>query len=470
MSETADNLGSIQSPPPSTADAAPEVTDYGRERSRRLMSGIATSLVSRGIAALAPLILVPITLTYLGRDVYGVWMTAASVTSMVLWADFGLGNGLLTKLAPCHARRDWETARRYVSTTYAVLTATALVLVGLLIGLSEVVPWAALFNVSNEGLFAVSREIAVVCLSAMIVNIPLSLVQRVQYASQQVAQSNLWQAGGSLAAVALAAMAVNWEAPAAVVVAAAVTGPLAVNVINSVVVYHGGGRVMAPRPGFVDHRFARTLLRLGGQFFVLSIVTSAALNADNLIVTQALGPAAVTEYAVPVKLFTALGLVVTLVNLPLWPANGEALARGDISWVRRTTRRMTLLSGGGVLIPSVALVLGGDWVIRVWTGTDLGTPQLLLAALAAWWFLLAITSPRFMVQNAAGLVRPQLIGWTVYLLASVPLKWLAAEEIGLAGVPLVGAGLYLACVWSAAQIGYRRTLQARSLDDYAGVK
>jgi len=437
-------------------------TDHGRERSRRLVSGIATSLVSRGIAALAPLILVPITLTYLGREVYGLWMAAASITSMVLWADFGLGNGLLTKLAPCHARRDWDTARRYVSTTYAVLAATALALLGLLFSLATAVPWASIFNVSDDNLVPTARAIALICLAAMFVNIPLSLVQRVQYASQQVAQSNLWQAAGSVTSVAFAATAIAAKAPPAVVVSAAVAGPLAVNIVNSAVVYSRAGRPIAPNPRFVDRRFATTLLRLGGQFFVLSIVTSAALNADNLIVAHTLGIASVTEYSVPVKLFTALGLVVTLVNLPLWPANGEALARGDIAWVRRTTRRMTLLSGGAVLIPSAILILGGDAIIKTWTGTDLSAPPLLLTGLAAWWFLLGVTSPRFMVQNAAGLVRPQLVGWTVFLVASVPLKWFAAEQMGIAGLPLVGAGLYLACVWSAAQVGYRRTLRMRS--------
>jgi O-antigen/teichoic acid export membrane protein len=462
MSETADGVGSVPTPPPIDLPEAPG--EAGRARSRRLASGIATSLVSRGVAALAPLILVPITLTYLGPDLYGLWMTVASVTSMMLWADFGLGNGLLTRLAPCYANRDWGTARRYVSTTYAVLLVTAAALIGLLFAISAAVPWASLFKVSDAGLAPAARQIALICLSAVLVNIPLSLIQRVQYACQQVAQSNLWQAGGGLLAVAFAAGAVYAHAAPTLVVAASVAGPLVVNAINSAVVYSRVQRRISPHPAYVDRRFARSLLQLGGQFFILSIVTSAALNVDNLIVARTLGLTAVTEYSVPVKLFTALGLVVTLVNLPLWPANGEALARGDIEWVRRTTRRMTLLSGGAVLVPSVVLILSGDAIITAWTGTDLAAPPLLLAGLAAWWFLLAVTSPSFMVQNAAGLVRPQLLGWTAFLLTSVPLKWIAAREIGVAGVPLVGAALYLAFVWSAARVGYRRTLRDRSFE------
>jgi len=222
------------------------------------------------------------------------------------------------------------------------------------------------------------------------------------------------------------------------------------------------GRLLAPRPGSVDRRFARALIQLGGQFFILSIVTSIALNADNLIIAHTLGLAAVTEYSVPAKLFTALGLIVTLVNLPLWPANGEALARGDLEWVRRTTRRMTLVSGTAILLPSALLIIGGNALISAWVGGALYASPLLLGSLAAWWLALATASPRFMVQNAAGLVRPQLVGWAVFLIVSLPLKWAAAREFGIAGVPLVGTVLYLVCVWPAANAGFRRAISSRS--------
>lgn len=456
MSETTDGLGTARTPLPLGLPEASD--DPGRARSRRLASGIATSLLSRGVAAVAPLLLIPITLAYLGTEVYGLWMATAAVASMTLWADFGLGNGLLTKLAPCHARRDWDTARGYVSTAYAVLGATAAVLLAVLWGLAWVIPWASIFNVTDPELEPLARQITLVCLSAMLVNIPLSLVQRVQYACQQVAQSNLWQAAGGLTSVAMAWIAVRAEAAPVVVVACAVGGPLLVNGLNSGYVYLRADPQLAPRPSLVDRKLARALVELASQFFALSVFTSIALNIDNLIIARALGLAAVTDFSVPAKLFTALGMMVTLVNLPLWPANGEALARGDLEWVRRITARMTLISGAGVLLSSVFLVIFGDALISAWVGDVLDAPPLLLAGLAAWWLLLATASPRFMLQNAAGVVRPQLVGWVLFLVLSLPLKWVAARALGVAGVPLAGSILYLACLWPAAVVGTRRVM------------
>ena len=437
-------------------------TSHGSRRTRRLVSGVLAAVVSRGVGAVAPLLLIPITLRYLGPQVYGLWMAVGALAGMALWADLGLGNGLLTKLTPCYSSGDWALARKYVSTAYAVLLPIALVLTALLWSLAGTIPWSGLFNVSDPKLDSTARTVALICLSAILINIPLSLVQRVQYAYQQVAQSNIWQAAGTILSVGVAWAAVSAGLAPTIVIAAAVSGPIISNIANSLWVYSRTGRPLSPRLSSVDRSVIATMFRLGGQFFVLSIITSVALNADNLIIAHSLGLAAVTAYAVPVKMFMALGLMVTLINLPLWPANGDALARGEYGWVRKTTARMTLLSGAAVLLPALALFLFGDRVLSTWLKADLhGSPWLFLW-LGLWWVLLATASPRFMVQNASGLVMPQLVGWVLYLVLSVPAKLLVAHTFGVAGVAGVSAVGYGLLVWPAAAMGYRRVLSSRT--------
>src|SRR6266545_4108416 len=283
---------------------------FARERNRRLTAGIITSVVSRGTGALAPLVLIPITLSYLGDELYGLWMAVTAVTGMALWADLGLGNGLLTKLTPCYASGDTAAARRYISTTYGVLSVVALGLLAGLWALSGVISWTSTFNVTDPAVEAEAR-----------------------------------------------AVALEARLSPALVVGAAVSGPPLANLLNSAWLYGRQCRLLAPRPTRVDRTVARSLLLLGGQFFGLSIAMSIAVNADNLVIAHALGLEAVTDYSVPARLFSALGLLVTVVNLPFWSANGEALARGDLGWVRRVTGRMTLASGLVVLLSSAILVL-----------------------------------------------------------------------------------------------------------------
>jgi hypothetical protein len=79
--------------------------------------------------------------------------------------------------------------------------------------------------------------------------------------------------------------------------------------------------------------------------------------------------------------------------------------------------------------------------------------------LAAWWIIMAALSPVFMVQNGAGVVRPQLVGWGVYAVISIPVKALLATAWGIAAVPWVGAALLTVTVLPAALIGYHRVMR-----------
>ncbi len=87
------------------------IVEEGTARSRRLIKGIGSSVVARAATSLLPLLLIPLTIRYLGTEQYGIWMAITSVTSMLLWADLGLGNGLLTKLAPLVAKGSWADGR-----------------------------------------------------------------------------------------------------------------------------------------------------------------------------------------------------------------------------------------------------------------------------------------------------------------------------------------------------------------------
>ncbi|MBM0240149.1 oligosaccharide flippase family protein [Micromonospora sp. ATA32] len=445
----------------STLEGAP---GGARARSRRLVTGIVTAAASRAAGLLVPLLLIPVTLSYLGPDRYGLWMAVIALTGMAAFADLGLGNGLMTKLAPCYASGDTDRARRYLSSTYALLGAISLTLCALLWLCVGLVPWSSVFNVADTASPSETRVMVLIWLTAFVVNVPLALINRVQYAYQQIGASYIWQGAGNVVTLPLVLLAVHADLPPVAVVAATAVGPPLVNAVNSLWVYGHRMPQLRPRLDAVDRGLAWTLLRLSGVFFVLTIVMSLANNADNLIIAHALGVQSVTEYAVPAKLMSQLGVLVYLVNLPLWPANGEALARGDLAWVRRTVRRMTAISLLVTALPSALLVLAGGRVFAAWLPIPLGGDRWLLAGLALWWVLLASFSPFLMVQNAAGVLRPQLVGLVLYLGVSVVAKWYGAKAYGLAAVPFIGFFAYGLTVLPAALHGYRRTLARYEVD------
>ncbi|WP_422739383.1 lipopolysaccharide biosynthesis protein [Micromonospora sp. WMMD729] len=432
----------------------------GRSRSRALVGGIVSSLAGKMVGLAAPLLITPLAFRSLGAERYGLWMAVTSLTSMALFADFGLGNGLLTRLARLRGTGERQAAAREVSSAYALLgVLSALLMTALVVSLWWV-PWPALLNATAPPLAADVRPVVLLCFGAFIANIPIALIQRVQYAHQQVAQSNLWQAGGSLISVALVYAAVTNAVGHVLVIAAAVLTVPAVNLANSLCYFGWQDRELRPRLRHVRAGVARGLLRLGVRFFLLSVLASVVLNLDGFLIGRVLGLSAAATYAVVLRMFALLTLFITLVNLPLWPANSEALARGDLPWVRRVTARMVWLSALVVSLPGVAFVLVGNDVLRHWVrATDLPhVSPVLFAGLALWSVLLAVAAPLFMVQNSVGLLRPQFVGWAGCLLLAVPLKVVLAHRMGLPGVALASAVTYGLTVLPAAVVGYRRVL------------
>ena len=169
---------------------------------------------------------------------------------------------------------------------------------------------------------------------------------------------------------------------------------------------------------------------------------------------------AAAHYSVVTKLFATLSLFVTVIGLVLWPSNSQALARGDINWVRTTTRRAAALSGVIVLATGVPMVLLCKPLLTAWLGKANvpAAPMPLLMALLAWSAILAMASPLFMVQNSIGLLRPQLLGWCAFLPISIIFKVILVQKIGIAGVPIAGSIAYVALMVPPAIFGYRRSL------------
>jgi O-antigen/teichoic acid export membrane protein len=425
--------------------------DMRRARSRRILSGIGTGLIARLVAIASPLLLVPIALSYVGNNAYAAWTAALSLTSMAVFADLGLGQGLLTSLTPLVVKGEMAQARRLVAVTYSCLASVALAGVSLFSFLGRVTDPAAWVGAQAS---PEVNLVVLVCLAAFVVNVPLSLMTRVQYATRRVVQAHLWQAVGALSALILAWSSILLDLGVVFVVSAAVGGPLIVNLVASVWLFK---REPGLCPSLVrpNRHELRALFRLGGGFMALNVVMAAAVNLDVLMVSHTTTALAVVSFGLAVRVFSQLGSLVSMVNAPLWPANAEAIAEGDWEWVERTTNRMTVASLCAIGTSSAALVLAGPGIFDLWAGKDLELDRTLLAGAALYWTLIATLSPRFMVQNSVGVLGHQLRGWTAYLVLSVPLKFWLLEQGLMQLLMSASFVVALATVLPGCLIGYR---------------
>ena len=73
------------------------------KRENRIGSGLISNMALSGICKPASMIMgyiyVPIVLSFLGTEKYGIWSTLLTILSWISYFDIGIGNGLRNKLA-----------------------------------------------------------------------------------------------------------------------------------------------------------------------------------------------------------------------------------------------------------------------------------------------------------------------------------------------------------------------------------
>jgi len=405
-----------------------------RERYRRAALTSAATVAGKGFGFVATLISVPLTVDYLGVERYGIWVTISSIVAVLGFADMGFGNGLLNAISAAHGRDDREFAKSCVSAGFFMLCGLGAVLGAAFAAAYPFIPWGRVFNVAaNVGVAEAGPAMAVFW-ACYLIGLPLSVVSRVQMGYQQGFMNAAWQAAGSCLTLACLLTAIWWRASLPMLVAALAGAPLLATVFNGMRLFGWEKPWLLPQPSAVTLTAIRRIAGTGVLFLILQLAVAMMTSIDNLIVAQYAGPQAVTALAVPARLFVVATGIVYVALTPLWPAYGEAIARGDVTWVRRTVIRSSATAALLTVVIVTPLVFWGKPIIQAWVGEAVDPSLPLLMGLGCWAVLSAVGTSLAMFMNAANVVGFQVVTAIAVGLASVALKVSVIGEYGNAGV------------------------------------
>ncbi|NTU82071.1 MAG: lipopolysaccharide biosynthesis protein [Chloroflexales bacterium] len=428
---------------------------HGQRRYVRIIQATLVAGLGKGLGLFVGIISVPLTIGYLGTERYGLWVT---ISTLLIWfqlTDIGLGNGLTNLLAeaygadrPAQAQRDTATAFWMLCGVAALVAAGAL-----LVGAR--VDWAGLFQVRSAEARAELGPALAVALGLTCLGLPLQVVERVYSAYQEGAVANLWSALGNLASLA-ALVLVTGTAGGLVALVAAMSGAtLAVKVISALWLFTRHKPWLAPLPARFDPGRLRRLSVIGSEFFVLQLAAMVLFQTDSLLIAYVLGPQQVTEYNLVYRLFSFVLLAQGLLLAPLWPAYGEAAARGDWPWIRRAFARSMAVNWALFGGAAIVLALVGQPVITAWTGGLVMVDQGLITLMMVWTLVNIWGGLLGTLLNGLQIVRPQAILALVMAALNIALSLLWVRELGVYGVVLATIVAYGATnAWIAPILGY----------------
>jgi O-antigen/teichoic acid export membrane protein len=443
-----------------------------KERFRRAALTTIASASSKAIALLTGLISVPLTFRYLGAERYGIWMVLISIIAAMSFADLGIGLGLMNAVSEAYGKDDRALAREYVTSALVMMLCIAafLALVGA-VGY-PFVPWQRLFNVRSEVAAAEGARAFLVLYGAFVVNIPLGVITRAQAGLQKGYSSQVVSAIGGIFSLGAMLLVIALHDGLVWLVFASVFAATVATLLNGWLLFRSHPWLL-PSWNAYRKKSANRIHKLGLMFFVLQCGVAVSYSSDNIVIAQVLGAAAVAAYAVPQKLFSFVAMVVSIGIGPLWPAYGEALARGDGSWVRRAFMGSLWLTLAITIPLCTLLVLTGSWILKVAVGRSLHASIALLVTLGTWGVVNAVSYVVAILLNGAGVLKVQSIVSVFASLINLALSIFLTRRLGVMGVCLgsiitqVGITLPVCCFLIRRM--FRSLATAKSSNDQDGI-
>jgi O-antigen/teichoic acid export membrane protein len=418
--------------PDDPATATADESGRSRERLRRAGMSAVTGAAARLVSVTVLFLLVPIVGRHLGAEGGGVWLLLVTGTALLGFADLGLGNGLVNVLSQAKGQDDEDLAAAATSSAFFSLLLVGLGFAATAVALVPRIDWASLLNVHGPAADQTAAAVGVF-VGSVVVSMPLALGQRIHHASQEGWAAAITVVGGALLSLLGVLIAASMGAGLVGFVLGMVAGPPIAYGVESALVYLHRHPHLRPRVALATWALAGRVARSGFLFFVLALSIAVAYESDAIVISHFLGSQDVARYTLALRLFMLAPAAVGILVMPLWPAYGEALTRGDVSWAHRTLRRSLRLAVALAIPPSLLLLVLTGPVLVAWAGESFQPSASLLLGLACWAVVSAVSMALAVFFNGADVIRFQV--WLALAMAfsNIVLSIVLVQTIGIAG-------------------------------------
>ena len=415
-----------------------EATAEGRsqERYRRIVLSTGASLAGTAVTTLVGLAIVPLLVSRMGKDFYGLWATVFSLTPWIALLDMGMVGGLVVAIAEANGRDDREGAAAGFSSAFFSLALAGVLASVALAAVVAFAPWESVVHLpAGLSRSSVTAGVALVGVVAAL-SLPLGLVTQAWTGYQKAFVATSFTAGGSLLSLALLVAAVRLGgSPFAVFAAGSLAGFVAG--LASLAFLSRAMPWMRPSPRRVSRPAFRRLLGTATPLYLFQIGSLLVNQSQRPVLSASAGLGVTAEYDLLARIYVLAITLITVSSASFAPTFRESLERGDGEWMRKTFWRLVRLRMAAAAALCLGIVLGGNAVLRLWLGR-----QDFQFALPVWLTLAALilaavwASPFFELLTILDRIWPQVAVVLVQGPLTVGLTWYLGSRYGVLGALL----------------------------------
>jgi O-antigen/teichoic acid export membrane protein len=432
----------------------------GHKRTILTKKNIAASFAIKGITILISLILIPMTINYVNSERNGIWLT---MYSMVVWLtlfDIGFGNGMKNKVAEAKAKGNTILAKKYISSTYAIVTLICLLIFVLFCLINPHLNWSKILG-SVPAVY--DKEVAGliwIVMGSFCFTFVLNLLKFIVAADQRPAIGSFLDMLGQLLTL-LGIFILSKTAPPSLITLGLVTGfaPVVVYTIASLVLFNTRYKEWKPSFKHVEFKLAGTMMHLGIQFFITCCAAFMVTQTIPFLILRLTNPVEVTHFNTVFRLFSAVFSAVGIIILPYWSAFTDAYTQKDFAWMKKNMAYLHKLFIYFLLFQLLILLLS-PLIYYVWvnywikeTVNMLNIPFLMSLAVCLYVCALCWLNICIYPINGIGKIRLQMYSSIVEMILLIPVSMGLGRQWGAIGVILAPIIIYLPrMIWAPIQL------------------
>lgn len=405
-------------------------------RTQRILRQSGIGLVSRLGAVVATLAATPLMLNLLGSRQFGAWLVLLSVFQWITMFDLGISAGARNEIARAAAIRDDQRVRQAITTGWLYVALISLVLfiaAACALALTPLSAWLGehVFN-GVDVTTTLWLIVAGACLT-----FALNYIQSVYAAMEKASAFSLFSLVVNVGFLLLLLLARIWSIDRMEWIAVMYIVAMVFGNVWLVSRFRRDFPHYMPDRHSVNDSLRGAILDFGVRLFIIQLAGLVIFTTSRLLASAWLGPESVVVYDAGFKVFSIVTMVHTLLMSTIWSSFTQAFERAEFAWIRRTLRRLALLTLP-LAVACVALAGLSPTLIRHWLG-EAQVSSVLLYALMATMTVLSCWSNIFAyLLNGVGDTRVQMISAIVAGAINIPATYFftVSLDMGLPGIVL----------------------------------
>ena len=394
------------------------------ELDKKIKKEIILSYFFKFLGVVVSFFSVPVLLNFLGKEAYGLWVTMFSMISWFLILDFGMGLGLRNLLTKSIAEKNIHLAKKLIISSYLSIGLFFLLVFVLLNILIEIFDWTNIFNTSLLSLAEIRVILRVLSLGFCLLFV-FQLINNLNFATHDSSKVELIKTLRQVVVfvpVLFLSQSENTFHGLIQIVGINSFLPLLVLFLFTCLFFKSN-KILLPAIGDYSLAVAKSILTLGGKFFILRLSSILIISVIPFLITKNLGSSDTADYNIGFKLFGIIQMAIGLLLAPYWSAITEKYSMGDSLWIKKRLFYILIWSFIGIVAVLLLRIIF-PYIIPYWIGDDIFINYKVIN----WSLLLVvsfiITEPFLLVLNGMGEIRVQMYHSLIIIVFLIPLSLL----------------------------------------------